>query len=137
MESNQEEVNIQTLLNQKLFSAYVVSSEVSVAVVVSNGKAAKDWYSKKLGMNSAEEGHWITVWPEGSNLKIHLCETGGNLEPGNTGIAFYTENIEEEVKRLKEKGVELTQDITDRGWGKFAIFSDPDGNLFWLIEGTP
>ncbi len=114
----------------------MVSNSVSVAVVVSDGKKAMEWYTKALGLIAEEHGHWITVRPRGSDTKIHLCESK-ELEPGNTGIAFYSSDVEKEVKKLKEKGVKFTQDVSDRGWGKFAMFSDPDGNVFWLIEGKP
>jgi predicted enzyme related to lactoylglutathione lyase len=114
----------------------MLSEFASVAVTVSDGKKAKEWYSKTLGFKSKEEGHWITVWPRGSSLRIHLCETK-ELEKGNTGIALYCRDIEKEAQKLKKKGVNFTREVSDQGWGKFAMFSDPDGNIFWLIEGTP
>ena len=114
----------------------MLSRSVSVAVVVSSGKKAKEWYTKTLGLIGEGESHWITVRPRGSDIRIHLCESK-ELEPGNTGISFYCKDIEKEVKKLKEMGVKFTREVSDRGWGKFAMFTDPDGNEFWLVEGKP
>jgi len=39
---------------------------------------------------------------------LHLCE--GDLEPGNTGIGLYSDDVERTVAYLKKKGVEFGQD---------------------------
>lgn len=108
----------------------------SVAVVVSDGKKAAKWYKEKLGFEvSIENEHWITAWPKGSQCMIHLCE--GELEPGNTGIAFYTDDLKGAIAALKKKGVKFSKDYTKESWGEFAMFDDPDGNSFWLQPGSP
>ena len=112
----------------------MVSKEFSVAVVVTDGKKTADWFEDKLGFKSSREGHWILVWPEGSTSKIHLCE--GEPEPGNTGIAFYVEGAEKLGASMKKKGVKFTRDVKKTQWGTNGMFADPDGNEFWLYEGT-
>jgi catechol 2,3-dioxygenase-like lactoylglutathione lyase family enzyme len=101
------------------------SKSFSVAVMVSDAKASAKWYREKLGFNSSEEGHWVTVWPKGAQWKIHLCQ--GKLEPGNTGIAFYCDNLAKTVKQLKAKGVKFSQDVKKEDWGTYAMIEDPDG----------
>jgi uncharacterized glyoxalase superfamily protein PhnB len=64
-----------------------------------------------------------------------LCK-GKTLEPGNTGILFYTDNAEATYQELKRKGVEFTREIGKAEWDenmKYAMFRDPDGNEFWLM----
>jgi predicted enzyme related to lactoylglutathione lyase len=78
--------------------------------------------------------HWVVVWPKGATWKLHLCE--GELEPGNTGIGFYTDNVEKVVASLKKKGVAFSQDYTKTEWGEIAKFDDPDGNVFWISKGS-
>ena len=115
---------------------------LSMAVVVPRGREPAEWYRDKLDFEIRGEvdGHWVMVGPkhqpgkipEGPSYGIHLCEAD-NLEPGNTGILFLTDDIEATVKEMKKRGVEFTQDLTKADWGTFAMFSDPYGNEFWLM----
>ncbi len=106
----------------------------SVAVVVSDGKKSAQWFKEKLGFEIRDqEGHWITVAPKGSKLLIHLCE-GNELEPGNTGFAFYVKDAAKEETDLRKKGVKFPESTKKESWGTHAMFADPDGNEFWLIE---
>ena len=114
----------------------MLSKSFSVAVVVSDGKKAAKWYKDKLGFEvSTDDDHWVTTWLKGSQWKLHLCE--GKLEPGNTGIGFYSKNVRGTVKALKEKGVKFSKDYTKTPWGEIAMFDDPDGNVFWISAGEP
>lgn len=54
---------------------------------------------------------------------------------GRTNIFFETSNIKQTVKELKQTGVKFIEDPSKRVWGEFkAVFVDPDGNEFNLIE---
>lgn len=109
----------------------MISAIGDIAVVVSDGKKAADWYREKLGFKVfSSEGHWITVGPANSSTVIHLCE--GKLEPGNTGIGFIVEDVNKTYAELTAKGVEFTQKPADEGFGLYAMFKDPDGNEFWI-----
>jgi len=108
----------------------------SVAVVVSDGKKAKEWYRDKLGFEvQSDEEHWIVVAPRGSSIGIHLCQ-GETLEPGNTGIALLAEDIESTCRELKKKDVQFTRELGKSEWDEtltYAMLKDPDGNVFWLM----
>jgi len=108
----------------------------SVAVVVSDERKAKEWYRDRLGFEIQEDmEHWVVVGPPGSPTGIHLCK-GETLEPGNTGILFYADNVEATYQELKGKGVEFTRELDKAEWNqniKYAKFKDPDGNEFWLM----
>jgi catechol 2,3-dioxygenase-like lactoylglutathione lyase family enzyme len=107
-------------------------SILDVAVVVSNATKSAEWYREKLGLEVREnEGHWITVAPKGSDVVLHLCETKP-LEQGNTGISFRVDDLDKTYKELSAKGVEFTVKPTKEEWGTYAMFKDPDGNVFWL-----
>ena len=113
----------------------MVSNDFSVAVMVSNAKRSAEWYREMLEFETSEEGHWVTAWPKGAGWKLHLCE--GKLEPGNTGIGFYSGNLKTDVEKMKKKGVKLAQDYTKTEWGEVAKIEDPDGNVIWVSQGGP
>ncbi|MGQ0796491.1 MAG: VOC family protein [Methanobacteriota archaeon] len=106
----------------------------SIAIVVSDGKKAARWYEDKLGLEVRDrQGHWVTVSSKDASVVVHLCE-GDELEPGNTGICFLAKDVAKEQKTLEAKGVKFTQPATKEDWGTSAMFSDPDGNEFWIYE---
>lgn len=113
----------------------MIDSFESVAVVVSDAQKSLKWYSDKLGFAAASsEGHWVTVRPKGSSTLLHLCESK-KTEPGNTGILFVVDDVDRTYSELSSKGVSFTKPPRDDGWGKYAIFTDPDGNEFWIQAG--
>jgi lactoylglutathione lyase len=111
----------------------MINDLTSVAVVISDAKKSTEWYTKVLGFKVvSNDDHWVTVAPQNSNTTIHLCQ-GPDLEPGNTGILLKTQNVDETYSELSKKGVQFTKPPRDDGWGKYAMFKDPDGNEFWLM----
>jgi lactoylglutathione lyase len=114
----------------------MLSDNFSVAVMVSDAKKSAEWYKEKLGFETSEEGHWVTAWVQGAKWKLHLCK-GKELEPGNTGICFYSDEVEKTVQDLKSKGVKFSRDYTKTDYGETAMFEDPDGNVFWISNGSP
>ncbi|MDG6998739.1 MAG: VOC family protein, partial [Nitrososphaerota archaeon] len=43
------------------------------------------------------------------------------------------DDIQKTYAELSGKGVKLTVKPRDDGWGLYAMFKDPDGNVFWLM----
>ncbi len=95
-------------------------------------------FYKKLGLrlivNSAPR-YVRFECPDGdSTLSIHITENASNFQ--NIVIYFECENLDEEVKRLKELGLTFEQEPTDQIWlWREAILSDPDGNKIKLFYG--
>jgi len=107
----------------------------TIALVVSDAKKSAKWYTEKLGFEIRDhQGHWITVGPKKENMAFHLCEGYYPLEPGNSGISFVSKNVKKEEEALRKLGVQFTTPTTKEDWGTYAMFKDPDGNEFWLIE---
>ncbi len=108
-----------------------------VAVVVSDAKASAKWWKRNLGFATftiGGSGHAVMVAPPGDRFVLHLCQGFATLEPGDTGIAFVTDEIDRLSSRMKRGNVLFTEPVSEEEWGKMAKFADPDGNIFWLLE---
>jgi predicted enzyme related to lactoylglutathione lyase len=110
------------------------------AVTVTNAKASAEWWEDKAGFTThtvgGPGGHAVMVAPPGERFLLHLCEGIERVEPGNTGIAFMTDEIERQVRSMESAGVVFIEPLKMESWGGSAKFSDPDGNVFWLL-GAP
>ncbi|HXY46382.1 MAG TPA: VOC family protein [Thermoplasmata archaeon] len=109
------------------------------AVTVSDTKKATRWWVEKLGFAVHTVGgseHSVMVAPPGDKFVLHLCAGFEPAEPGNTGVAFMTDDIEALVARMEAAGVEFPEPLRKEAWGSIAKFADPDGNIFWLL-GAP
>ncbi|HET6404535.1 MAG TPA: VOC family protein [Candidatus Thermoplasmatota archaeon] len=110
-----------------------------VAVSVSDAKAAVAFWTEKVGFRTANvpgNEHAVLVAPPGDRFVLHLCEGYERVEPGNTGVAFLTDDLEADVARLRARGVEFEPRAKEGHEAGMAKFRDPDGNVFWLI-GAP
>lgn len=111
-----------------------------VAVTVKDAKAAAKWWQEALGFDThtigPEGGHALMIAPAGERFVLHLCEGFDPDPPGNTGIAFMTDDIDAVVGRMERYGVQFSEPLQRQSWGASAKFSDPDGNIFWLL-GAP
>ncbi len=111
-----------------------------VALTVSSAETSSKWWKEKLGFAVHHVGgnaHAIMVAPPGDKFVLHLCEGFGALEPGNTGIAFMTDEIDALVARLQAEGVRFTEPIQRSPRGASTKFEDLDGNVFTLVGAPP
>ena len=111
-----------------------------VAVTVSNTEESARWWREVVGFAThtigQPGGHAVMVAPPGERFVLHLCEGFEPVEPGNTGVAFVTDELESLVARWETAGVRFVEhDRVSHGGGS-AKFADPDGNVFWLL-GAP
>jgi len=121
---------------------HAVPEFLSVAVVVSDRRAAVKWYTEKFGLDlTADTDHWQTVGKKGRPGALHLCQVTeydpkGKLEPGNSGIAFTLRgDFVKSCDALKARGVEFSSPPTKYDWGWGATVRDPDGNEIYLTPG--
>ena len=108
-----------------------------VTISVKDAKAAAKGWQEKAGFEvytvGPPGGHAVMVAPPGERFLLHLCEGIEEVAPGNTGIAFVTDDLEGEARRLLSGGVQFTEPLKVEPWGGMAKFADPDGNVFWLL----
>ncbi len=118
--------------------------------------SAYDFYVNKLGFDVKTDAtmdggfRWLTVSPKGQpdmeiilmaikpgpSIDAESCEAlremvkGGKLGAG----VFDTADCQKTYEELKAKGVEFSQEPTDRFYGIEAMFKDDSGNWFSLSQ---
>ncbi len=125
----------------------------TVAVVVSDTAKAIAWYRDVLGLpvsylgpespdldpraqgTPERPGHWVELGLARPLTRIHLCNMGGETEPGPTGITFLTDDIQGDFERMRARGARFLSAPQKLDWGEWlCAFVDPDGNEFDLKE---
>jgi catechol 2,3-dioxygenase-like lactoylglutathione lyase family enzyme len=120
-------------------------ADATPMIAVTDLDRARKFYEDTLGLKTKEE------WDEGVTLKsgdthinLYRSEFAGTNKA--TALTFDVDDIDEEVKGLKDKGIffehydlpGLKQQgdlyVGEEGF-KTAWFKDPDGNILSLIEG--
>jgi predicted enzyme related to lactoylglutathione lyase len=74
---------------------------------------------------------------KGAHLYIldHSKVKGKSKDPSRIMFNLEVDDIEKEVKRLKQEKVKLVQDIYHiEDYGRIATFEDVDGNYFQLVQ---
>ena len=110
-----------------------------VPVPVSNVDAAKDFYVNKVGFNADhdhqvnEHVRFVQLTPQGSACSIVIGNGITEMKPGSQqGLQMVVKDVRAIRDELVKRGVEVS-DIDEMPWGKFAYFSDPDGNS-WALQ---
>ena len=110
-----------------------------ISIPVTDQAASKSFYLDVLGFVVLNENPmgpnqtWVQLTLPGAETSISLVTWFDAMLPGSVqGIVIDTDNIESERQALKTKGLKIG-DIEDQPWGKFAAFSDPDGNG-WILQ---
>lgn len=114
-------------------------------VWVSDQDRAYDFYVNKLGFEVQSDvtmptGYrWLEVKPPGTETALAVAKP----YPGQQGavigtfanVVFATNNIEKTHQELAAKGVKFTEEPAKQEWGGIqALFADPDGNMFVLVQ---
>jgi uncharacterized glyoxalase superfamily protein PhnB len=129
----------------------MIDSIGGVVIFVSNQARAIDFYTEKLGFEIKGEypyknTKWIEVAPKNSPTTISLMEPNHDMmtdeeieqakqEIGTiTSLWFYTKNIDNTYKELKEKGVNITEPKKQDWGGIMSQIKDQDNNILTLIS---
>jgi catechol 2,3-dioxygenase-like lactoylglutathione lyase family enzyme len=119
------------------------------SIFVDDQDKALAFYTQVLGFVKSQEiplgtYKWLSVRsPEGGDTELSL-EPNANpaalayqqalMSQGIPSTAFESDNLEADVKRLKEYGVRFTMDPMDSGAVRLAIFADTCGNLIQIYQ---
>jgi catechol 2,3-dioxygenase-like lactoylglutathione lyase family enzyme len=119
----------------------IVSFEI-VSVPVADQERARNFYRDILGFELLREepmgptGKWIQLAPKGCSTTIALVTWFEGMRPGGLqGVMLNVTDIDADHRELSARGLKLT-DIQAQPWGRFAMFSDPDGNG-WILRQPP
>jgi predicted enzyme related to lactoylglutathione lyase len=113
-----------------------------LSVPVSDPQRAKTFYRDVLGFELVREASmgpnqvWIQLAPRGCSTTIALVTWFDRMPAGALqGVMLNTDNIDAEHALLSSRGLKLTE-IKAEPWGRYAMFSDPDGNG-WILRQPP
>ena len=130
----------------------MITSLGSVPIFVADQDRSLEFYRDKLRFEVVfdrqygPEFRWVAVARQRGETELVLLRpvralAGDRLEELNsrigiwTGIVFFTDDIHGTYQTLLDRGVEFDTQPKRQGWGGMeAIFADPDGNRFHLVQ---
>ena len=106
-----------------------------------NPDQVKEWYREHLGLDTDDYGagfHWLQTdgKTKGFTQWSPFPENTKYFDPSRKEfmINYMVENLEELVQELKDKGVEIVDEIAVYEYGKFIHILDNEGNKIELWE---
>ncbi|CDZ36396.1 Glyoxalase/Bleomycin resistance protein/Dioxygenase superfamily [Neorhizobium galegae bv. officinalis] len=126
-----------------------VQSLFLVALIVDDYDRAKDFYCGALGFDCLEDSvqpegkRWVVVKPkggEGAALLLAKAATDtqkaaiGNQTGGRVGFFLKTDDFARDHAAMTAKGVHFLEEPRHEVYGSVAVFADPYGNTWDLIE---
>jgi len=119
------------------------------SIFVDDQDKALAFYTRVLGFVKSREipagaYRWLTVRsPEGGETELSL-EPNANpaardyqqalMRQGIPITAFHSDDLDADVKRLREHGVRFTTDPATHGPVRIAVFADTCGNLIQIYQ---
>ena len=86
---------------------------------------------------------WVVVAPPGAgDCQLLLARAStpeqasriGNQAGGRVFLFLYTDDFDRDYARFGSKGVEFVREPKQQAYGKVAVFKDPWGNLWDLLQ---
>ena len=118
-----------------------------VTIVVPDYDAGLAFFVDGLGFDliaDEDQGRkrWVVVAPPGGGARILLAQASdasqkaaiGNQAGGRVAFFLETDAFDDTARAIKTAGGALTEFPRDEPYGKVAVFRDPFGNLWDLIE---
>ncbi len=109
-----------------------------ISHVTDTRKAAR-FYREVLGLDQAIVNDGViagdgsrNTWTEFDTRPVSLALVRWDEEAGKPGIALAVENVDEAVKELRRKDVEIVMEPVDSGSCRMAWIKDPWGNLLCI-----
>ena len=120
----------------------------SITLVVPDYDAAIAFYVDSLGFTLLEDTklsetkRWVRVAPPGAQTALLLAKADGadqeaaigNQTGGRVGFFLHTDDFARDHAAMVSKGVTFREAPRDEAYGTVAVFEDPFGNLWDLIQ---
>ena len=102
----------------------------TVWVPVSDMSRAVAFYGETLGLTVKEQSdEWTEIDANGLTIGLNAREATHGGSGGGAVISFQPDgDLEDEVSRLRDAGVEFTGEISEHPWGRISPFRDSEGN---------
>ena len=114
-----------------------------VSIPVSDQDRARDFYVDTLGFELLADTpmgpgmRWVQVRPPDSATSLTLVTWFESMSPGsNRGLVVECDDIDGTYGDLGARGVPFDGPIETAPWGRFATFTDPDGNGIVLQQSN-
>ena len=129
-------------------SSATLTNLAAVIIPVKDQDRMVEFHTDALGLEKGAdvpfgdevEGRWVEVVPRGAETPIALCPPGPDGQAGSseTGISLRTGDIEAYHAQLKERGVEVDDEISQMGEPVLPLFwfRDPESNTLMVVELT-
>ena len=119
-------------------------ADATPMIAVRDLERARDFYEQTLGLRAVDYfGEGFVVKSGDTQFSVYRSEFAGTNKA--TALTFEVDDIEREVRELKEKGIFFEHydvpglkqqgDLHIAEGFKTAWFKDPDGNILSLAEG--
>ena len=120
----------------------------NITLVVSDYDEAIAFYVDALGFELLEDTQlsdmkrWVRVAPPGAETALLLAKADGpeqaaaigNQTGGRVGFFLHTDDFARDHAAMLSKGVKFQEEPRHEPYGTVAVFEDPFGNLWDLIE---
>lgn len=121
----------------------------AIALLVPDYDDAIAFYVEKLGFDLTEDTRlsetrrWVLVAPKGSSeTRLLLAQADnetqtnaiGNQTGGRVFLFLHTDDFDRDHRRMLANNVEFLESPREEVYGKVAVFRDPFGNKWDLIE---
>jgi catechol 2,3-dioxygenase-like lactoylglutathione lyase family enzyme len=127
-------------------TAASITQVANVIIPVTDQDRMVEFYTETLGLEKradipfgeGAEGRWVEVAPCETQTPIALCPPGPNHEAGgkDTGIGLRTDDIDGYHARLRDRGVDVDDEVSRMGDPVPPLFwfRDPEGNSLMVVE---
>ena len=105
-----------------------------LSLPVTDQDRALGFYSEVLGFDVVNDvampvGRWVQVRPPGAETSVTLVTWFDSMPPGTLrGLVLESDDLDRDVEELGRRGVTFADGIRKEPWGRYATFTDPDGN---------
>ncbi len=114
-----------------------------ISIPVKDQQESKAFYRDILGFSVMKEEQmgpemtWLHMEPPEGGAGIALVTWYPQMRPGSVhGLVLETEDIDALHDRLNGRGLPVSA-ISSANWGRYAMFSDIDGNGWILTQTIP
>ncbi len=121
---------------------------LNVTVLVPDYETGIEFFVGALGFDLLEDKklsetkRWVRVAPKGAETALLLAQADGpaqeaaigNQAGGRVGFFLHTDDFERDHAAMTAKGVTFREAPRYEAYGTVAVFEDPFGNLWDLIE---